>query len=321
LAIFFFPSPPDEKDIKAEFRLLPAPERDQLAADTLLAARQARSMQESLRELTGDQNPAERKIFRDIEASRIADLHALVSRLRDFLGVTLQEQHSWGSVREALKNWRKVIELNGIYVFKRSLRQREISGFSLTDPEFPVILINNSTSDSRQIFTLFHELAHILFAAGGVTTIDQSYMDLLPPPERQIEIACNRLAGAFLVPDDDFLSRTVGYAGTENEIEVLASQYSVSREVILRKFLDLGRVKKAEYEEKTRAWNEEFEKRAKGSGGNYYATQASYLGSGFLKVAFSSYYEGRCSLQELAGHLGLKARNVERLESFVTRGA
>ena len=40
-------------------------------------------------------------------------------------------------------------------------------GFCLQDDEFPIIYLNNSAAKSRQIFSLFHELAHLLLRTSG----------------------------------------------------------------------------------------------------------------------------------------------------------
>ncbi len=125
----------------------------------------------------------------------------------------------------------------------------------------------------------------------------------------------------FLVPDEDLRLQINGFNGSDHEVEDLASRYNVSREVILRKLLDQGLIKQARYDCKVRQWNEEYTSRERGQGGNYYATQATYLGTTFLRLAFASYYDGRCSLQELANHLNMRAKHVERLEAFITRGA
>ncbi len=181
LAIFFFPNAPAEIDPKTEFRLLPDFELEDLESDTLLAVRQARSMRESLRELTGGPNPVESTLFRTIDARRSRDMQSLCKRVRQKLGVDLKLQCSWSSVREAFKNWRDTLEAHGVFVFKGSIEQHDISGFCLFDADCPIIYINNSTSDSRQVFTLFHELGHLLYRASGVTKDDTSYITALPP--------------------------------------------------------------------------------------------------------------------------------------------
>src|SRR5688572_18037844 len=89
IAVFFFPEPPSEPDLRSEFRTLPASELEGLAPDTRFAIREARAYQQSLRELTGGRNPAERVITRDIRASPKRSPSALAEQVRLYLGVPL----------------------------------------------------------------------------------------------------------------------------------------------------------------------------------------------------------------------------------------
>jgi hypothetical protein len=57
------------------------------------------------------------------------------------------------------------------------------------------------------------------------------------------------------------------------------------------------------------------------SGGNYYATMASYLSDTFARSAFRSYYSGTISLEDLARHLNLKMSNVAGLEQALLQKA
>lgn len=317
IAIFFFPEPPDEADPRTEFRLLPASDLDQLDSDTILATRQALSFQESLREFTDNRNPSSKPILSSINARRFTSLHSFCSKVRAHLGVSLEQQCSWPSLKEAFKSWRKALEDSGIFLFKRSFKNRNISGFCLYDDEFPIIYINNSASPARQIFTIFHELAHILFAISSVTVLEPLDLDLLASDERKIEQWCNKFAAEFLVPDDSLDTLLDDITGSDEDISQLATYFNVSREVILRKLLDRNIVTTSRYERAARRWNHEWEGRDKGTGGNYYYTQATYLGTGFLKLAFSNYYNGRCTLQDLSAHLNVKAKNVHNLEDLI----
>ena len=69
----------------------------------------------------------------------------------------------------------------------------------------------------------------------------------------------------------------------------------------------------------TANWNLEYAatRAARKPGGDYYATQATYLGDRFLHLAFARYRGGQLSLEGLARHLRVKARNVARLEDYV----
>lgn len=322
LAIFFFPQPPVEETPSKEFRTLPQLEIDRFEPDTLYALREARSMQLSLRELTENQNPAESQIFNDIVARRTDTVSRLTQRVRQYLGVDIEVQTNWPDAEASFKNWRDIVESMGVFVFKRAFKQADISAFCFLDPQFPIIYINNSTAFSRQIFSLFHELAHILFGTSGITKADTTYIGSLAGRNRDLEVACNRFAAEFLVPTADFSKRASSYKGAEGDIRSLAEHYNVSREVIFRRLLDAGLVDETEYKIKAEEWNAQFYKRShQGSrGGNYYYTKAAYLGDGFLKLAFSQYNSGKCSVQQLAEHFDMKARNISKLESHVFGG-
>ncbi|MDZ4063707.1 MAG: XRE family transcriptional regulator, partial [Coriobacteriia bacterium] len=204
VALFFFPEPPLEVSAQEEFRTLPDFEVADLSEDTRYAVRIGLAYQESLRELTGGTNPGERLITKDLRISASQDVGVVAAQLREYLGVTLAEQMAWSNSESAMAQWRNAVEVAGVYVFKRSFKQREVSGFCLTDGTFPIIFINNSTSFNRQIFTLLHELAHLLFGVSSITTEKTGFIDQMSDEGRSLEIACNRLASEFLMPVGSF---------------------------------------------------------------------------------------------------------------------
>lgn len=319
IALFFFPAPPEESDEKKEFRTLPDFEIENLSSDTLYALRQAKAMQLSLKELNAGKNPAERKIYREISISFRDDLISTTEQVREYLAINLEDQIAWKNHDIALKAWRDNIEEKGIFIFKRSFKQTDISGFCLIDEEFPLIYLNNSTSKARQIFSIFHELAHILLQTNGITKSDTSYINALKGEAREIEIFCNQFAAEFLVPSKDFDRNLERNIFDDQFIADLASRYKVSREVILRKLLDRSLISKIDYERKAKKWIREYEefKDRKKSGGDYYATQASYLGENYLKLVFGKYYQGQCSLEQVADYLNMKVQNIPNLEQFL----
>ena len=65
-------------------------------------------------------------------------------------------------------------------------------------------MINNSTSKTRQIFSLLHELAHVLTNRRAISTFDDAPLARLAPPEQTIERFCNRIAAEILVPGSRF---------------------------------------------------------------------------------------------------------------------
>lgn len=322
IAVFFLPSPPSEPNLKQEFRTLPDFEIDRLSADTRYHLRLARAFQLSLRELSEGANQAEHKVFEEVELARDSDPSEAADQIRAALGITLDVQRSWSSRDEALKKWRSAVEELGIFVFKNSFKQKEISGFCLTDEDFPIIYLNNSTAKARQIFSLFHELCHLLLRTNSITRFDDAYVDDLDQDERAAEQFCNRVTAEFLIPADDFSTQLQAVNEYDDEtVERLADRYQVSREAILRRLLDLDLVGRDYYRTKADQWAQEAEDMPPRRGGNYYATHAAYLGQAYMGLVFSSYYRGKISLGQTADYLGVKSKSVAGLEALAVGGA
>lgn len=316
LAIFFFPEPPEEPDPEHSFRTLPEFEVEELNADTRFKIRQARSFQLSLFELNGGVNPARSLIFRDVSA-RGRESAEVAEEVRRYLGITFEAQaREWRGPVEAFKAWRAAIEEKGVAVFKDAFKQDDVSGFCLYDAEFPVLYINNSLPATRQIFTLLHELAHILFATNGVTKADDGYIRSLTGEAKRIEIFCNQFAADVLVPFSELRRVARNRAPDEDLIGELSQYFKVSREVILRRYLDEGLVSQEHYASMARLWAAEAKSARATSrdGGDYYATQAVYLGDSYLRLAFRRFYEGSLSLEQLADHLNIRPKSVAGLE-------
>jgi Zn-dependent peptidase ImmA (M78 family) len=213
--------------------------------------------------------------------------------------------------------WRASVEGAGVFVFKRSFRQRQVSGFCVTDDEFPIIMINNSTPFSRQIFTLLHEVAHLLYGVSSITTLDGRFVDRMSGEQRSIEVLCNRVAAEVLVPADAFPWNRFAKDDPLGSVSAVANDFSVSREVILRRLLDEGWVDAQTYGECVQDWADETEPGRGGEGGSYYNTQAAYFSDAYLRLAFSRYHAGLVTIGELAEHLGVKARNIPKLEEKI----
>lgn len=322
VAIFFFPEPPEELTAKKSFRTLPESEVEELGPIFLRVFRRGQAMQINLEELTDGKNPAPKKIFRDLSFEPRVNAVTMAQSVRKYLGVGIATQVRWANTEVALEKWRSAVEEKGIFVFKDAFRNDDISGFCIYDPEFPVIYINNSMPNTRQIFTLFHELTHLLFETGGVDKQNDSFLRRMRGDNQRIEVLCNRFAGELLVPKDDFDKMISRVQVDEKAIEKLAKRYKVSREVILRKCLDRGLVDKKYYEQRSAHWiREARERRRRGTGGNYYSNVTTYLGDNYLNMVFKSYYRKRFGTDQLAQYLGVKVGSIPGVEmAYFGRG-
>jgi Zn-dependent peptidase ImmA (M78 family) len=321
LALFFFPEPPDEETPEESFRTLPQRELNLLGPRLLYLVRKAKVMQENLRELFNGDNPAKKQLCSDITIHSSDNISDVAKKVREYLGAVLNKQYSLTTNDKALRYWRDVLEKHGVFIFKDAFKDEECSGFCLYDNVFPIIYINNSQAKIRQIFTLFHELAHLLFKTGGIDLRHDDFVQRMTGPNKRVEVFCNKFAGEFLVPTENVKPQLRGQTIDDNLLVRLAKKYSVSREVILRKCLDLNHVTKEFYETKVKEWNEERLERGSSTSDKdhpyYYEVKGAYLGTYYIEAAFGKYYQGAISKQQLAEYLGMKENSVSTLESHM----
>jgi Zn-dependent peptidase ImmA (M78 family) len=126
-------------------------------------------------------------------------------KAREFFDISQQDQAEAKDAREFYILCRKKIEDKGIFVLHDSFPEQDGSGFCLWHTTHPLILINTKQQTrGRRLFTLIHELAHVLMRKTGIS---DPFVR-----ENATERLCNRFAGAFLVPEE----YTRGLLGTGN---------------------------------------------------------------------------------------------------------
>ena len=324
IALFFFPEPPPEQPISALLETLPEEWVKHIPPKVRFIIRKAMARQMDLAEIYDDKAPEEYQKFKlKLEELKRAiddgDGIFVASRIREYLKVSLKEQFAWGTVGEALKRWRQAVENTGVWVFKEAFREDRYSGFSLADDKFPVIYLNNGMPPTRQIFTLFHELAHQLKHKGGVafrngtsSEFKKSYMD--------DEEFCNTFAREILVPKET-LPKLRRNNLDDEEIFKLAWEYKVSHYFVLRVWLDNELITKEFYQDKVIQYEKEFQQSKKEKvtmgGGSYYATQMAYLGEKYLTRLFNRYYAERIDKYQLADYLGVRLNALPKLETIM----
>lgn len=321
VALFFFPEPPILGDIQKSFRTLPEVLYKSIPNKVIRLINEARAMQINLSELNDGVNPAKNNI-NSISAG--PSYIETAKMMREIMDSNLREQKSIKKIDKAFEYWRKKLADLGIYVFKEAFKSEDYSGFCIHDQKFPVIYVNNSMSFSRQIFTLFHELYHLMCGTSGIDTINDDYIYNFDNLVKDIEVTCNAFAGEFLVPTKDFKITAKLSKVNDETIEKLANLYCVSREVILRKFLDIGKISSSTYELKSSEYRKEAVRVINGkdkSGGDYYNTKITYLGMPYINLVYEKYNLKKFDKYQLADYLRIKYDGISSIERrFFERG-
>lgn len=319
-ALFFFPVPPQIKSPKGDLRTLPDTVVNRLSRNVILQLEKAKVYQLSLIELYGERD----SVF--LHRNEFPDgVDALCDFFRKKLEFPIAAQKARKSTKVVFEIYREKFYDIGIYVFKDSFKDNAISGLCVKDNRFPVIVINNSMSFARQIFTLFHELYHLVSDTSGAEIIRDDFFSMLDEGQSDIERNCDSFANSFLVPLADFKQELKKSPIDEKRIEELAQLYSVSREAIMYKLLTMGKITNNDYSQLKEVFYGEAirtqgKKEGKKSGGNYYSTKLSYLGNQYTGEVFRQYFSGKISGVKAGEMLQSKVDHLPRLESAFFRG-
>ena len=110
---------------------------------------------------------------------------------------------------------------------------------------------------------------------------------------------------------------------TMDELEDIAQRFSVSRYVILRRLLTVGRTTQAHYRTVSAKLDEEQQQarekpRGESSGGPPPSVMAvRNLGRPFVRLVLDAYAQDRIALATASDYLGVKVKHLRRIESLV----
>ena len=260
LAVFFRAEPPKEAPIKKDFRNLTSSEITHLSTEMRLVLRKAKRLQNLVREMNKE-NETE-LAYKKFKVSIKDNPVTAANRFREFLGLKIEEQKKWNP-NNSFDHFKEYIEKIGVYVFQFQMPFEEARAFSLTD-DVPIVVLNTEDAKNGRIFSLFHEVCHILFNIGGVFKDKES--NNLKGEYEAIEDFCNRFAVSLLIPEDLF-KKDIDFSNqrlqdwSEKDLEKFSRLYSVSNEVILRKLVDLNLASKTFYFTKKKFWDMELRNR------------------------------------------------------------
>ncbi len=255
----------------------------------------------------------------------------VAERIRDFLRIPLRYQQAWKPGYDTFNAWRTAFENAGVMVLQMTKVQlTEARGFSVSDVPLPAIVVNIKDRPRGRCFTMFHELTHLMLHDGGVCDLDDHTER--GSNELRAEVFCNLVAGCVLVPGKALLNETIirnsprRTEWQDTEISALADRYGVSREVILRRLLLLGRTTEGFYRVRREQYRTEAELADKNRSKGFAPPDrlaVSSAGPLFVRLALSNYYQERITASDLADFLEVRLKHLDKIEQavFTTHGS
>ena len=321
LAALFLPAPPRDFTIPHDFRRLP--DRPVVVASPRLveAIRAAGYRRSTAIELS---DPDEGGTDLIGIGSLSEDPEVVAGRVREMLGIPLATQRGWGTEYDALNAWKSAIEAHGILVFHFSrVPIEEARAFSIAEDRFPVVAINGGDKPRPRIFSLMHELGHVALRLGGISDFHERDAD---SPDTRVEVFCNRFAGALLVPadalraDSRFSSASATSTWTDADLAELGRQFWVSREVVLRRLLILGKASEAFYRQKRAELQERQAQEDEGDRDGFLAPPRGAIrtvGQPFARIVLGAYNEDAITLSDVSELLGVRVKHLPAIEALL----
>jgi Zn-dependent peptidase ImmA (M78 family) len=245
--------------------------------------------------------------------------------VRGILGIKFSH-HGKKNSYESFNNWKLAIEQAGLLVFQATdIDPQEAAGFSLKHNKLPVIAVNIKDSPNARTFTLLHEFTHVMLHQNSLCN-ELGREGKREKDAERIEVFCNHVAGATLIPKHLLLQQSVVSQHSskpeweESDLEWLGSRFGTSKETVLRRLLILGRTNKDFYRVKREQYRKEWDdaqKKEKGGFAPPHQMAISRSGRKFLDIVLRSYYRKKITLSDVSSLIGVRLKHLPKIERAI----
>lgn len=250
---------------------------------------------------------------------------ALAERIRQTLLLSIEWAETAKDWEDAYRKLRRAAENAGIFVAAsgivglnthRKLDPQEFRGFVLCDNYAPFVFINSADSNSAQMFTLAHELAHVWLGQGGLFNLIATFSS-----DDATEKYCNRVAAEFLVPASKVAAHWDDAKAMTDPFRYLARRFKVSPIVAARRALDLQLISRSRffafYAQEQAHWlkKKADDKEGDTSGPDFYVVQPGRLSRRFVTAVARATRDGRLPMLEAYRLTGLRGATFDRLSN------
>lgn len=252
--------------------------------------------------------------------------------IRSYLELDLKEQYALSSSRKFYLLLREKIESKGIFVqcFK-GVESEIMRGVAIFDGDTnpPIIGVNDNDRYPAKIFTILHELVHIIKRSS--TMCNEFYDSYSANSE---EVFCNAVAGEVLIPSNILRTEYAQWGDADFDlatVDNLASRFSVSSEVVARRLMDCNICSFSWYRSISDELTDRFLKSKEenkqmrllnGSSGiprNMPREAIDRTSTDMCRVLIRGYSEGMFDKTDVSSHIGIKEKHIDKFIAEVLK--
>ena len=238
------------------------------------------------------------------------DKKVFAEYIRKCLDISIDTQKSWYKESKHynfLNKWKDALNNKlGILIFEsEGVEIEEMRGLCIFHEEVPIILLNGKDSVNGRIFSLFHELTHLLLGESAICSDDENIQE---------EIFCNAVAGEFLVPEDDLNNNNNEHVLLKDKsLKRLCNLYGVSEHVILRRLMDIHKISHEDYISYINSFDD-IRTISGSSSGNYLNNMIKYNGKAYYSLVLDAYDLGIINSLEFSKFTDLCKNQIPKLQ-------
>ncbi len=327
LAVFFLPHPPEAKPRLTDFRRVPEAADRPYSPELLLQMRRL-SHKRSIAMRLGEFGIAQDWSFVG-SIGPDADPEAIGRHIRVLLQIPVEVSARWRDGYTRLSGWRSALEGIGVLVFAvQRVKVAEMRGMSIAEAPYPLIAINRADDPAPRLFSLLHEVAHILLGRSSLCDDADEFDWRNDEVTKRIEVFCNAVSAAVLMPKDQVLARAIkmrpeGNAGwDEGALRELGGVFGVSVEAVLRRLRDLNLARRDEYESFRRKWQDrpapvaaDSDEDEQGFGEKGYQRILRTQGKNYVRLVLNALHSEAITAADAADFLDMKLKHLADLEA------
>ncbi len=326
LSVFFMPRPPQLPPLAAEYRRLSGVEPGHESPELRLALRQMVTRRENALNLIGELGDRIPEFM--MRASMRESPVDVGNRLRAATRVTLETQTGWKDPWQAWREWRAAVERLGILVFQfPKVGIDEVRGLALLRTPLPAVGVNGKELPEARIYTLFHEVVHLMLAAANE---EAPAIRERRPGNEWIEVErFAEIAASHAIIPEDALRSAIAYFDLRTDswsvegVRRIAKKFRLTPLAIATRLRESAFMTWVQYNEWRKLWDgyiASLPPRSPGGFATPVEKSVNRAGQPFAKLVLEALSANRITPVDASRYLDLKFEHFDKLRAHLSNG-
>jgi Zn-dependent peptidase ImmA (M78 family)/transcriptional regulator with XRE-family HTH domain len=326
LSVFFMPRPPQLPPLAAEYRRLSGVEPGHESPELRLALRQMVTRRENALNLMGELG--DRIAEFTMRASLRESPAEVGQRLRQATGIAIETQLGWRDEWQAWREWRASIERMGVLVFQfPKVSVTEARGLALLRTPLPAVGINGKELPEVKIYTLLHEVVHLMLAVGNEEA--PAIRERRPVDEWNKVERFAEMAASHAIVSEESLRGMIANLGLRTEawsieaVRRLAKRFRLTPLATATRLRESAYMTWAQYNEWREHWQEyvaSLPPRRRSGFATPVEKSVNRAGQPFAKLVLEALSANRITPVDASRYLDLKFEHFDKLKTHLMTG-